>query len=546
MNMIDQFPTTKDFEKSQKLKRNFVTTLVVAAICVVVGTMTAIAYLLPQQDTPKIMFATAALLALLAIPVVVAYRPQLGLYIVFIGSLLFPQTHDLQVPTMPASYVPFWWNVSTIGQTSWQSNNLNGLAISPAEIIMVLTFLVWIVRTVALRQFKFNIGPFFWPIAAYMAMVAVGFVNGITHGGNITMALYEVRGQAYFFLVYVMMVNLVEERRQLMTLLWLVVICNFIQGLGGTITYLLNRSTITEDGFMQHDESLILNLVFFVAMMAGSLGVDRRLRWAAIAVTPFALMAVLGNQRRASIAAFIIAFIPMLPMLWTLLKSKRAQIGKLGIIFGLTFAIYLPLAWNANGPLALPARAIRSQTEPSARDAASNGYRDSENFDVTTTRDASPIIGYGYGKPFMQPVPLPAVSTDFVYYMPHNSVLWVWMRLGHIGFFLFWMMISVFIIRGLEILKSIRLPETRLIGLLAITMVLMMLTFGKFDLALVDLRVLTITAVLLGALAVLPKIEKQAGEGGTPLAPVEDDEDIKTDLAYGPLTHGRNRGALPF
>jgi hypothetical protein len=44
----------------------------------------------------------------------------------------------------------------------------------------------------------------------------------------------------------------------------------------------------------------------------------------------------------------------------------------------------------------------------------------------------------------------------------------------------------------------------------------------------------------------LPAIEKQSAEGGAPLAPLEDDEDIETDLAYGPLTHGRNRGALPF
>jgi hypothetical protein len=195
----------------------------------------------------------------------------------------------------------------------------------------------------------------------------------------------------------------------------------------------------------------------------------------------------------------------------------------------------------------LPARAIRSQTDPSARDAASNGYRDPENFDVTTTRDVSPIIGYGYGKPFLQPVPLPAVSTDFVYYMPHNSVLWVWMRLGHVGFFLFWMMIATFIIGGLEILKTVRFPESRLIGVLAITMVLLMLTFGKFDLALVDLRVLTITAVLLGALATLSRIERTPPEdngGGQVL--IEDDIEVEPEPAYGSFAQGRNRGALPF
>jgi O-antigen ligase len=545
--MLDRFPTTKDFQASGRLRRNTVLGLVVLAVCVVVGTMTAVAYFVPQADPTKLLVGSFVIIGCIALPVLICYQPRLGLYILFVGALLLPGTHELATPTMPTSYVPFWWNLSTIGAFNLGTSALTGVAFSPAELIMVLTFVIWFVRGIALRQFQFTGGIFFWAIAAYIAMVVVGFINGVNHGANVTMALYEVRGQAYFFMTYVMAVNILTDRRQIMTLLWTIVICNGLQGLFGTITFLVQHDHISEDGFMAHDESLILNLIFFLTIMAGPLGIDRRLKWTAIVLSPLALVAVLGNQRRASIAAFIIAFLPLMPILWTLIKEKRKQIGNLTLIFAVGASIYMPLAWNSTGAWALPARSIRSQTDPSMRDAASNTYRDSETYDLIFTRDQSPIIGYGYGKPFLQPVGLPAVSTDFVYFMPHNSILWVWMRIGHIGFFLFWFMVAVFLIRGLEILKAVRLPESRMIGMLALLMLLMMLTFGKYDLALVDLRVLTLAAVLLGGLSVAPTFESRAGkgkDGGTEQQEIDSDDEANS--TFSPSAIARHGGGIPL
>jgi O-antigen ligase len=545
--MLDHFPTTKDFKSSQGLRRNVVLGLVILSVCLVVGTMTAIAYFVPQADPAKILIGSFAIIACVVLPVLICYYPRIGFYLLFVGALLFPGTHELATPTMLTSYAPFWWNLSTIGWYNLGTTALTGLAISPAEIIMVITFTVWFVRLIALRQFQFKLGVFFWAIAAYILMVVFGFINGLNHGANTTMALYEVRGQAYFFMTYLMAVNIITERRQLMSLLWIVVICNGLQGIFGSITYAVQHDMLAEDGFMAHDESLILNLIFFIAIMAGILGVDRRLKWLAIVLSPLALVAVLGNQRRASIAAFIVAFLPLIPILWMILENKRKQIGTLAVIFIAMSAVYLPIAWNSNAAWALPARAIRSQTDPSARDAASNIYRASEEYDCVVTRDASPIIGYGYGRLFLQPVPLPQVSTDFVYYMPHNSLLWVWMRIGHIGFFLFWFMVAVFLIRGLEILKTARLPESRLIGILALMLLIMMLTFGKYDLALVDLRVLTLTAVLLGALSVIPALEKRSGKDidvGMEHDQIDTDDD--PDSTYDASSIVRHGGAIPF
>ena len=544
--MLDSYPTINDLRSGQRLRRTVVLIMAIVAVLLVVGSMTAMAILLPRADPTSVAMGAFIIVICIAVPVVICFRPRIGLYILFVSALLFPSTSVQGLPTMPTLFVPLWWNVSTIGSRYLGTYALNGVSVSPAELVMMLTFTVWLVRAIALRQLTWKVGTFFWAIAAYMTMVACGFINGMSHGGQLTMALYEIRGQFYFLLTYLMAVNIIDDRRQITTLLWLIVICNAIQSLGGALTFIVQHDHIAEDGFMPHDESLLLNLIFFVAILTAMLPHSKRLKWTAFAVAPIALVAILGNQRRAGIAAFIIAFIPLLPILWTLLKEQRKQITYVALVFGLVSAVYLPVAWSANGAWALPARAIRSQFDPSARDASSNTYRSSEDFDLTVTRDVSPIIGYGYGKPFLQPVPLPAVTTDFVYFMAHDSILWVWMRIGHIGFFLFWLMIATFLIRGIEMLKASITPEGRSLGMLAIMMVLMMLTFGRYDLALVDGKILTITAILLGVLAILPSLEGHP-RGGAPHDEQEnaDGLDEAEDLHYDQIGQVR-LGGIPF
>src|SRR5262249_1332517 len=162
-------------------------------------------------------------------------------------------------------------------------------------------------------------GAFFWSITAYLAMVAFGFAHGLSRGGNSTIALYEVRGQTYFFLAYLMTVNLITDAKLVQRLIWTTVICTGLQGIGGAVTYFSLNGKVTEDGFMPHYESLFLNLLLFTGLLSIALRSDRRLTFWSLLLIPTALIAILGNQRRAGIAAFMIAFIPMLPLLWVML-----------------------------------------------------------------------------------------------------------------------------------------------------------------------------------------------------------------------------------
>jgi hypothetical protein len=71
----------------------------------------------------------------------------------------------------------------------------------------------------------------------------------------------------------------------------------------------------------------------------------------------------------------------------------------------------------------------------SVRDQGSDQYRQIENFDLNFTIRSSRVLGLGFGQEFLRPVPLPDISFyEFYRYIPHNSILWIWIQAGLLGF----------------------------------------------------------------------------------------------------------------
>jgi hypothetical protein len=170
-------------------------------------------------------------------------------------------------------------------------------------------------------------------------------------------------------------------------------------------------------------------------------------------------------------------------------------------------AVYLPVFWNDTGVMGQPARAVRSISDPDPRDAASNLSRDLEAINVRATIASSPLLGIGFGRPFLQIVTIPDISFfPFWNYEAHHGILWVWMKVGAIGFVLF------FVVMGRGIASSARLTHTlrdrnaRVLALLTLGSVVMSLVFCYVDLGLTTSRIPVVLGTLLGTVSVLDRI----------------------------------------
>ena len=507
--MIETY--TASIEQLQQKQRMQRATLlwIAGTIALVIGSIMGAIPFISDKATPiSILFSGIVLCILLSVPMLIWSKPRAGLMLLLAGGLLFPGTAGEGLYNLiPTLRVPFWINISTIGQ-SFGTNGLNPFVFSPAEVVMGLTALAWVIRGVSTRSLTIRKGVFFPAIAAYMLCVLYGFMHGISAGGDRTMALYEVRAHAHFLLVYLLAANLITERKHTTQMLWLIVGCLGLQGIMGLIGFLLHP-LVSDQGILSHDDSLSLNLIIFIWILLAMTRENQVLRRVVFWLLPPVLVTVIENQRRAGIASFIIAFIPFCPMVWTIFPHRRAALRSFFVGFALISAVYFPIAWNSDGAWALPARAIRSQSSPSERDASSDMYREMETYDLKFTRDQSPMFGYGYGRQFLQPMPLIALTTEFLKYLPHNSVMWIWMRLGHVGFFFFLMMYAAILIRGVHILIDVNDIQLKIVGLLGILYLLMLFAFGKFDLQFVNSRQMAVTALLVGVLAVLRDIERK-------------------------------------
>ena len=110
--------------------------------------------------------------------------------------------------------------------------------------------------------------------------------------------------------------------------------------------------------------------------------------------------------------------------------------------------VYYLVFQNSNSAIGQPARALKSQFKPDKRDAGSNAYRDAENIDQMATIRSSPIIGYGYGRRMFHVAPIADISNIYEWWdlIPHNQILWIWMRWGSLGFLAFWIFVCAFIL----------------------------------------------------------------------------------------------------
>ena len=93
------------------------------------------------------------------------------------------------------------------------------------------------------------------------------------------------------------------------------------------------------------------------------------------------------------------------------------------------------------------------------------------------------------------PVPLPDISFfEFWEYLPHNSVLWVWLKIGFFGFVAMLFLFARAVQHGTRSALSVRTPSTPRSSSSACHYVVMFLVFAYVDIAW-DIR----STVFLGA-----------------------------------------------
>lgn len=424
--------------------------------------------------------------------------PRFGLFTLFGAAILLEEWGIAGIEPITGQ-LHFFQNVS--GYTSIP------LRFSIADSLAVLTLLAWLLRRLVGANEPARIGPLGKPMFALLGFFVVGFIVGIARGGdwNMSAALAESRGPIYLCLTYFLSVNLIREPRHVTLLLRMLVVLVAVKAAQGLFNYIeMSNGPIWLEAVTAHEDVVFFDIALALAIGAFVLRMRDRIALALYAVAPIIMATELVTQRRVAFIAMGAAIVVLAALL------SSAEPRRTLILFGsasVAFVVYAAIAWDQNGLLAQPIRALKGALDPSslsARDLSSNWWRELENLNITYTLRQLPLTGVGLGQQYLF-TREPAELSNFIYwrYMTHDAVLWVWLKTGIAGFFAFWALVAQTAVVGAALFRRLQTPQLRLIALLPLLLLVIQVVFSSVDLGLTYSRTMIALGVSLGLTAYL-------------------------------------------
>jgi hypothetical protein len=444
--------------------------------------------------------SVGVLLALAALVPWIIAMPIRGLQILLAAAIaveIFP----LNFPDSFTDHVPFFENLN-------QSLH-NGVTVTPAELLMGLLLVVGFVRAepaIRARLFK---GRLFGPYLVFLLTVLLGEVHGLLNGGDFNKSLWELRPQVYGFVAFVVASLLIRSRQDLERLVLVAAIAILLKAVIGDIRYfiVLNHVLGSHETVLGHEDSYFLALLPMAATAALIwTGWTRTLNLVGVA-SVIALAALLANERRAGIVALAGGVIVIVALAVRFNVIHRRRVLVLSLIATAIVIVFLSAFWNAEtGLIGQLVRPVRSQFDPTQRDYLSNIYRQAENWNLQLSFQTNKLIGMGFGMPFL--IVLAQADISNIYplwnYIPHNTLLWVGVRMGLVGSVTFW---ALFGIALLEVCRGLNVQRDRfVVTLLALAggAIMAELLVAYADLQLESYRNMIFIGVIFGVLNILP------------------------------------------
>jgi hypothetical protein len=406
--------------------------------------------------------------------VAICHQPRYGLYLIVFFALVGDSA------LLP--WYPFIKNFSSAESILY----LNGaLIFSPFELYLAIIFCAWLGGAAMQRQLSFHAGVLLAPTLAFMGTLVIGLLYGLATGGNLNIALWEVRPIFYLPLLLILTSNLLKTRAHVNQLFWVAMVALFIEGVVGSYHYFvtLGMDLSAVQAITEHSAAIHMNTLFVVAL---AVQLYRASMWKRILLPLMAmpvLIAYIATQRRAAFLSLGIALVFLAILLY---RENRKRFWQIVPIVALLATLYIGVFWQSSGALGLPAQAVKSVVAPeeNSADYQSNLYRDIENINVSYTIHKSPLSGVGFGNKFHITMPMPDISF-FIWweYIVHNSIFWIWMKTGIFGFLSMLFLVGLSIITGTRLVTQIAERNLRAITLMATLYVVMHFLYAYVDMS---------------------------------------------------------------
>jgi len=444
----------------------------------------------------------ALAVAAFALMVAAWFRPVIGVAVVLGLTLLFEQ-YDFASFTPITRTVPFFENASNF-------TGIGGFVVTPLEILLVCVSIVVLVQAVGrVRPMREN--PLALPVFLFAVALAIWFLYGVVSGGDLKIALWEIRALAYLCLLVFVVPQVVATQRDVSLLLWTAIVVVGIKAVQGLWNFfvVLGGDMSGERSVTSHEDALFMAwvIVFLVGLLMYRTG--RGQKAALLVLTPVMLVTFVVTDRRAAYAALAVGLITSALVMATD-RTKRVLIVKVAVPLLVAAVLVIIAGWNSPGVLGMPAETLRSIVAPeNQEDVDSSYYRAAEEINLIHAIESEPIVGLGFGRPFQSSGQGGIVDIGYSLenYIAHNQIIWVWAKMGTVGFSIFWVVIGSVIVFGCVAARTLRDPYLRTVAILVTCAVVMQIVVSYVDLQLTYARNMVFLGVLIGILCRLPALD---------------------------------------
>lgn len=435
------------------------------------------------------------------------FRIDYSLYLFLFAVILFEQ---FAIPNFPSIThdVSFFSNLKEISYVPFFEAGM----ISPFEIhILFITFALFLHISIR-RDFVLKPISVWGSFLIFFSCFVFAFANGMRGGGDFMIALWEVRALFYFCLMYLIVPQILDSKKQIHLLFWVILIGVTIKALQGVFRFVDLGFTTGGFAVLTNHEDPVFMVTLFVLLIGFLMyktGQKQKL-WLLVSLL-FLLLGFYVAQRRAAYASLIVS---VTALLFIMPALKRIQFMKYFLPVFAILLIYGFMFWNNEGTVGRPIQMVKSgfvtpDKETNFEDYSSNLYRDNESYNLAQTVVNNPVLGTGFGKRYDQPIPLIDIRFPLRDYIPHNQIYWVLVKMGAVGFFAFWYFFNCFVAKGTKVFIRLSDPYLKVITMVIVIAVINQMVVSFYDLQLTYYRSMIYLGCLMGLLPVIEHIDSE-------------------------------------
>jgi hypothetical protein len=460
------------------------------------------------------MVAGLAFLGVLTVALVTFYRVDWG-FNIFIFMVFFFDQYGVRGFSSFTDQVGYFLNVNNI----YYLPPIREAVITPMELQLLLVLFVWVFVAALRKNVHLYTVPLKFPAALFYIAFVSSIMYGMARGGDFVASMWETRALFYLGIMFIFVPQVIQTKRQLQNLIWFCVAGITFKALQGAIRFASLGFSFGSwpnvyETLTNHEDPVFI-ITLFVLLMAmllfhSSSHQRRVLLW----LSPLLLLGFVAGQRRATYASFIVtilAFLILIP------KRERQKVLRILILVVAVFGVYLAAFWNSYSRLGSVAQQFKSTVTGGGnirgeyKDEMSIQYRTDENYNLSYTFKLAPLVGRGFGVAYERPLLPWGSSFALSDYLPHNQILWVFVKMGVIGGMLFWLFFNSFVFRGAMVLARLKDSYLKAVCAVCVVAVVNQFVVSYVDMQLAWYRNMVYLGLLMGLVPVLERLDGLSG-----------------------------------